>query len=61
MSSGRIRFGQIDGLKEDTQATANDGDLLVYDQANEEFKSETPEKVVGEVVIFRRIMLLMGG
>jgi hypothetical protein len=42
MSSGRVRFGQIDGLREDTQAVANEGDGLYYDSANEEFVAGPP-------------------
>ena len=40
MSTGRIRFGQIDGFEEDTQANASTGDILVYDETDEEFKAE---------------------
>jgi hypothetical protein len=59
-SSGRVRFAQIDGLKENTQEDANDGDILVFDAVNEEFKAEAPG-IATEVISFRRAMLLMGG
>ena len=41
-STGRLRFAQIDGLKANTQEDANEGDILVFDKANEEFKAEAP-------------------
>jgi len=42
MSSGRIRFEQIDGLMTDTQSLANKGDGLYYDEVNEEFVPGVP-------------------
>jgi len=42
MSSGKVRFGQIDGLMEDTQALANQDDVLAFDVPDEEFKPVSP-------------------
>ena len=48
MSTGRIRFQQIDGLREDTQADATQGQILVYDEPTEEFyAADNPVGVFG--------------
>lgn len=54
----RISLDQLDEFAVDFLDTVVDGEIPVWDDLNKEFK---PEPQATEVIVFRRVFLLMGG